>query len=264
MFHIHFFEEFPTEQTLLPAACMTSGTIYLAAHSFEQFLQKQELLRSINPNVQAAYWPLLKESYWFSPYSHPHELASFYDELCLRDEHLPPLNILLDLELPFLRRHLFRENRKHARNNRHLLERIFEDASRYRVTLHTAEYPSLGGFSQRLFQRLGISYPTERFAHQKIMMWYTSMIPLRLRALAQRGLRWSFERYKDQLSVGIGTISHGIFGNEPLLSPLQMHEDLLFLQKIGIKNVVIFRLGGMTRAYWEILQPFSINPLHFG
>lgn len=256
MFRVHFFEEFPTEETLQPAARMTCGTVYLAARSFDEFLQKQLLLQTINPKIEAAYWPLLQDSYWFSPYSNPLELASFYRALCMRGEQALPLRLLLDLELPFLKRRLFRENRGHRQVNRRLLERIFEEAPRHRLTIHTAEYPSFGGFSQRLFQYLGVSYPIERFVHKKIMMWYSSMIPLRLRAFAKRGLRWSFERYQQELLVGVGAISHGIFGHEPILHPSQMRDDLLFLQALGVKEIVIFRLGGMTESYWDVLEEF--------
>jgi len=257
MFRVHFFEEFPTEETLRPAARMNRGTVYLAAHSFDEFLQKQLLLQTINPKLEAAYWPLLRDSYWFSPYSNPLELVSFYRSLCLRGEQASPLQVLLDLELPLLKRRLFRENRRYRQVNRQLLERIFEEAPRYRLTIHTAEYPCFGKLSQQLFEYLGVSYPIERFSHRKIMMWYSSMIPLRLRAFARSGLRWSFERYQDHLLVGIGTISNGIFGHEPILPPSQMREDLLFLRHLGVQEIVIFRLGGMTEPYWDVLEEFS-------
>ncbi|MCB9639333.1 MAG: hypothetical protein H6727_10615 [Myxococcales bacterium] len=257
MFRVHFFEEFPTPENLAPAKDLTQGIIYLAAHSFGEFEEKRDLLGSINPHVEAAYWPLLRESYWFSPFSYPHELQAFYEAMCQRSHQEQPLRVLLDLELPLLQRRLFRENRPYVRQNRQWLERIFEDAPKHKVQLYTAEYPSFGGLTQRLLQRLGVSYQTERFPHQKIIMWYNSIIPKALHGLGRRALRHAYLRHGEALHVGLGTIAFGIFGNEPILSQEQFLKDLCYLQSVGVKDIVIFRLGGMTQPYWEILDSFK-------
>jgi hypothetical protein len=162
--------------------------------------------------------------------------------------------VLLDLELPLLNRRLFRENRGTVGEARGWLERIFSEASLYGVEIVTAEYPPFGGMVQRFWERMGVSYPLERYPHQKIVMWYNSLIPEMIQPWSRRSLSRYVARHGEAIQVGLGTISHGIFGNEPILSPSSLARDLSFLQGLGVRDIVIFRLGGMKEAYWEVLK----------
>jgi len=58
------------------------------------------------------------------------------------------------------------------------------------------------------------------------------------------------------LQLGLGTIATGVLGNEPILSPEKLKQDINFLQKNNIKTCVIFRLGGLKEEYINLL---SIN-----
>ena len=62
------------------------------------------------------------------------------------------------------------------------------------------------------------------------------------------------KKYGNNLQVGLGTIATGILGNEPILSPKGLDRDLKEMKKIGIKEVVIFRLGGLNQEYKKIIK----------
>ncbi len=66
----------------------------------------------------------------------------------------------------------------------------------------------------------------------------------------------SLKDYKNVLQVGLGTIAKGVFGNEPILSPANLEEDLHFLYKHSIDTAVIFRLGGLNEKYLSIIMKY--------
>jgi hypothetical protein len=66
-------------------------------------------------------------------------------------------------------------------------------------------------------------------------------------------------RNKNQYSISLGTIAHGIFGNEKILSSKNLEKDLEFVKKAGFKKVIIFRLEGLNKDYLNIIKKF-VNP----
>ncbi|MEK6905405.1 MAG: hypothetical protein AABX24_03300, partial [Nanoarchaeota archaeon] len=68
----------------------------------------------------------------------------------------------------------------------------------------------------------------------------------------QRGLKEFGENY----IVGYGTIALGVGGNEPILSPQQLEKDLQIALEVGVKEVVLFRLGGLNKKYAKVLEKF--------
>ena len=56
--------------------------------------------------------------------------------------------------------------------------------------------------------------------------------------------------------VGLGTIAIGVLGNEPILSPVDLEDDLKFFNGAGISRAVIFRLGGLTGEYLSIINKY--------
>ena len=74
MMRINFFEEcIGDPQTDLQNAALITwpSTIYIAAASLSEFIERRRILFAINPHVTAAYWPVLKNSYWISPFADP-------------------------------------------------------------------------------------------------------------------------------------------------------------------------------------------------
>ena len=86
-------------------------------------------------------------------------------------------------------------------------------------------------------------------------MYYTSMHKSLSHHLLNN-VKSLHTKYGNSLHVGLGTIATGILGNEPILSPQNLERDLHNMKKIGIKEVVIFRLGGLDKEYVKVLTKF--------
>ena len=114
---------------------------------------------------------------------------------------------------------------------------------------YLCEYSASG----KSLQRLGLHYASKKSKVMKMMYhsvhYYSDE---KLRSELQRGLR----EYGDRYIVGYGTIAVGVGGNEPLLSPQQLEKDLQIAQEVGVKEVVLFRLGGLNKKYVKVLEKF--------
>ena len=246
---IDFFEEFPTEENLRKAKLVDfESTVYTAAKSIAEFRQIADKIKIINPRIEPAYWPILEKSYWISPFSFTKELKSLAEELKANDMQL---KILLDLELPTLRKWLFIRNLLSFVRNKRLIKKIFRSSKQWNIEIVTAEYP----IAKKLLGLLGVSYNPEKYPHKKALMAYSSFARSRL---AKKQLRNHFikQSRKYPCIAGIGTIAVGVFGNEPILSPAELDEDLAFLKDKGIENAVIFRLGGLNEEYVNVISKY--------
>ena len=74
----------------------------------------------------------------------------------------------------------------------------------------------------------------------------------KMRTEIQRGIK----EFGQNFLLAFGTIAVGIGGNEPLLTATQLKKDLELAEKIGITEVVIFRLGGLNQKYQDVLKEF--------
>ncbi len=98
---VNFFEEFPNSISLSKAKLIDfPSTIFIAAKSFEEFKIWEEELGKINPDLQAAYWPIINRSYWISSFSYHEDIKKLYDDL-RKNTGKERLKILFDLEIPF-------------------------------------------------------------------------------------------------------------------------------------------------------------------
>lgn len=259
---IDFFEEFPTDENLAKAALLSfPSTIYLAARSLEEFLSYQTKLELINSNIEAAYWPILPNSYWVSPFSSRQELQALFH--ALKNYQGRPLKILIDLELPLLNKKLFFKNALYFFSNKRKIKKILSLKKAGLLTFLTAEYPLSSSFMKFLSRLVGVSYHRRKYEHHHIRMMYTSMIVTYGQAihtdLLHRIKRAILKEslYDTKLHIGLGTIAKGILGNEPILSPSELAVDLAFLKENGIENAVIFRLGGLNADYMSSINAFS-------
>lgn len=248
---IDFFEEFPTEENLRKAKLISfSSTVYLAARSLKKFRELEKKLHRINQKLEAAYWPILKKSYWVSPFSYSHELESLIKDLKKNKKHL---KVLIDLELPMLNKKLFLRNLFCFFKNRNLIKKIFRDAKEFNIDILTAECPLTSKIKMRL---LGISYPIEKHHHKRAVMFYSSMIKKESIKDLKKSIVKEHRRYGKNFQVGLGVIATGILGNEPILSPEDLDKDLRFLKKHGIERAVVFRVGGLSREYVRFVKKY--------
>ncbi len=255
---IDFFEEYPAECLEIAARLPFPSTIYIAAHSVGEFFEYRDKLKVINPNCEAAYWPLLPHSYWVSPLSFPQELETIIAELegCT-DESFP---VLIDLELPILQKHLFLKNCKHFFSNKRRIKRLLTLPQRTKLSIRTAEYWYSVGWAKFLTQLAGVSYP-KLTDHTPLIMWYPSI----LRALDKNLL--STDNYmrkylskalaRRNVELAYGALSIGVFEKEPIVTPEALRKDLYFMKNAGATRITIFRLEGVTDKMLEILEPYA-------
>ena len=245
---ISFFEEFPTGQNLDRLRYLSQPTkLYLAAESVPEFKKIISNIKSKNVK-ECIYWPLLqrKEGYWISPFSERKALLRIFQEL--EGENIP---VMLDLELPTTQNPLlYLTESFHFWFNKRLIQNFIEN---YGGEIYLAEYYPEGKRSERALELLGLHY-----VHPKvkvIKMFYRSMHHFSddfLKKELQRGK----QEYDSRFIPSLGVIAPGIMGNEAVLSPQQLEQDLLIAKKAGIKEVILFRLGGMEKEYAKIISKY--------
>ncbi len=253
---ISFFEEYPTAENLGKLRSIVfKSTVYIAARSLPEYNQYKNSFRNCD-HVTFAYWPLLAKSYWISPFSYTFELHTLVEEIkgrADRDEKLP---ILLDLEFPVLNRRLYFVNMVYLPRNKRIIRNIFFNQKSFNIDIATAEYPVSSNFKKRIYELIGISYSLRKYRHKKIVMLYTSMRNKKKRKRIKSYIAGIPADIRENYSVGLGTIATGVFGNEPVLPPGLLDEDLKFLKENGMEEAVIFRLGGLNREYLRVLEKY--------
>jgi hypothetical protein len=79
---VDFFEEYPDLANLRKAELVGfDSTVYLAARSLPEFRSAAQRLHDVNPRLRPAFWPVLRKSYWVSPFSYPWELVALFEEI---------------------------------------------------------------------------------------------------------------------------------------------------------------------------------------
>ncbi|MBT4539015.1 hypothetical protein HOI26_00135 [Candidatus Woesearchaeota archaeon] len=244
---ISFFEEFPTKKNLDKLKLIDwPTTVYVAAKSVKEY---EKLIKPYKKkNITFGYWPILekKEGYWLSPFSSAKAVKKTIQDV-KRGKRL----VMWDAELPFRHPWLFLRLGYFIKNK----VRIKKFFKRYGKKIVTAEYPIKGKFSQWILTFLSVSFSPKRYGNKKIVMYYTSM---------HKGYSWLLlkqiknlhRKYGKDLHVGLGTIATGILGDEPILKRENLERDLKTMKKIGISEVVIFRLGGLNKKYIKTLQNY--------
>jgi len=238
---IDFYEEFPTDENLKKLKLIDFPTrIFVAAKSLDEFKKLEKRIKKINKKVECAYWPIIRNSYWISPFSNTKDLIDLFKELEACDNHL-----LIDLEFPLNKKMIFK-NLFSWRKNKKIIRRFLEK-NKARVT--TAQFPSpLISWFIRL---VGLDYDVKV---EKSLMWYSSIIS---KSINERIKRYLIRlKNKSDYSVSLGTIAFGVFGDEPILSPEDLERDLMFVKRAGFEKIVIFRLGGLNEKYMDIIKKF--------
>ncbi len=240
---IEFYEEFPNEENLSKLKLIKYPTkIFIASKSINEFQKYEKIAKSYKKDLEVAYWPIVKNSYWISPFSNTEDLKELFHELNSIKNHL-----LIDLELPLRNKwKMYFRNIFHFKKNKKLILEFLKN-NKERVT--TAEYPF--AFVSKFMKLIGLNY---NLNYERSIMWYSSMFPRAFNKRVKSNLMGL--RNKENHSISLGTIAIGILGNEPILSPENLEKDLNFVKKSGFKKVVIFRLEGINKEYVQILNKF--------
>ena len=241
---IEFYEEFPNKDNLKRLKSINFPTkIFMAAKSIQDFQKYEKIAKSYKKDLEVAYWPIVENSYWISPFSNHLDLVKLFDEL---KKIKNPL--LIDLELPLRSRwKMYFKNFLSFRKNKKLIKKFLEE-NKKRIT--TAEYPF--AFVSNFMKFLGLTY---KINYERSVMWYSSMMKEKVNKIIKRNL--SKIKNKKNYSISLGTIEIGILGNEPILPPNQLEKDLDFVKKIGFEKGVVFRLEGLNKRYLDVLNKFS-------
>lgn len=248
----NFFEEYPTLENLEKAKLINfDSTIFLAANSFNEYKNYKRLLYDINPNIYTAYWPILPNSYWISPFSNTKDLQNFIKEIFSINESL---TVLIDLELPLAKhKKMYFKNLFSFWKNKKILKRFFIEAPMHNVNIVTAEYPSFFIGANFLYRLLGISFNINKYKHTQCIMYYTSMMNKFVSQLARKGIIQTI-KINPNLQLGLGTIATGILGNELILSINSLKKDIEFMKVNNIETGVIFRIGGLNEDHIKLLN----------
>ena len=246
---ISYFEEFSTKNNLNKLKLIKNHTkLYLAASSLEEFSATSKRLDR-SKLKEVVYWPILskKEGYWISPFSRRSALKRIFLEL--KDQTLA---VMLDLELPTTKNPwLYFTQFVNFFRNKHLISNFIE---KYAGQIYLAEYYPEGEKKERIMGLLGIHYKNIKV--KVIKMFYHSLHDFNV-GFMNRELKRGVEEFGDNYLIAFGTIARGISGNEPLLKPEQLRQDLELAEKAGVKEVIIFRLGGLNKKYFKVLEIFS-------
>lgn len=239
---ISFYEEFPIKENLLKLRLIKFPTkLFLAAKSFKEFKILEKEVKKINKNIECVYWPIIKNSYWISPFSNTNDLIDLFSELDRYKNHL-----LIDLELPLKKRLILKNFFRYIKNKE--LIQSFLEKNKNRIT--TAQYPlNMINILMRIF---GLDYNID---YEKSFMWYSSILPGKLNNRIKKSLTRLL--VTDKTSISLGTIAKGILSNEMILSPTKLKEDLEFVKDAGFKKVILFRLGGLNKEYIKVIDRFT-------
>lgn len=249
---ISFFEEFPTKENLDKLKLIARPSkLYLAAESLKEFEKIKKRIGSGSNNKKVKefiYWPILKkkEGYWLSPFSERKALLRIFNEL-----KGSRTAVMLDLELPTTQNPLLYITQPLSFFGNKSLIRHF--IANYLGKVYLAEYYPVARSREKLLEFLGLHYEDKSNKVKIIKMLYHSMLPFG-DTFFRKEMALGKKRYENNYIVGFGTLSTGVLGCEPTLSPEQLEKDLLNAQKEGVEEVVIYRLGGLNKEYAKIIE----------
>ena len=158
--HIDFYEEFPTKENLEKLKLIKFPIrLFVAERSLSEFKILEKEIKKLKRNVRVAYWPIIPNSYWVSPFSHTKDLIQTFKEL---EKIENPL--LIDLEMPLKNKKMILKNLFSFFKNKRIIKGFMEK-NKVRVT--TAEFPA--SILSPLMKMCGLDYNIKT---EKSLMWY--------------------------------------------------------------------------------------------
>ena len=243
---ISFFEEFPTKNNLKKIDLITWPTkLYIAAESIEKFIKIKSKIKN-SKIKEFIYWPILTfdEGYWISPFSKYSALKRIFREL--KNEKL---SVMLDHELPTTKNPLLYVTQIFNFSKSKSMIRKFIQT--YSGDVYLAEYYPRGKLNERILKAVGLHYKNKKV--KIIKMIYHSMHDFEEKFIIKQ-INLGKKSFGENYIVSFGTIAKGIKGNEPILSTKQLKEDLNIAKEAKIKEVIIFRLGGLNKKNVDIMK----------
>lgn len=249
---ISFFEEYPSPDNLEKLKIIPFDTsLYVAAKSLRDFLVLKSKIREEYKNVdKIIYWPILdlSEGYWLSALSGTQVLERLIKEIKFTKEY-----ILWDAEMPWLNKKLYFKNLPFVYKNKQLISRmLFNKADAKRLTV--TAFPK-AGMAKLISSFLFVSFSHGDFVY--IDMLYSSMLTVTNKEKYLEKIIKTSKNNFTEYKVALGLIGRG---DEdivtPLISPGDLERDLLIVQNEGVKDVVVYRLGGLNGQYVSVLKQF--------
>ncbi|MBU2638804.1 MAG: hypothetical protein KJ955_07560 [Nanoarchaeota archaeon] len=244
---VSFFEEYPTEKNLSKLKLIKFPTkLYIAAESIDAFYKIKDKIKARNVKY-VIYWPLLKkeEGYWMSPFSDSKALKRVMEEA-------KDVVLLWDAELPF-RRSLLLKNLIYFRKNKKLIKEFF---IKHKKEVYCAESFPEKGLLYKLLKFLGIEFNSIECGGYEVKMLYSSM-----HGFSKDFIKKEIEEGKaasgDKFIPAFGVLAKGAKGDENIISKAILERDLRIAKQAGVKEVIVFRLGGITKEYAGILKKYS-------
>lgn len=254
LMQISFLEEYPTDDNLNKLKLLSFKTnLYLASESVNQFLRLKQKIKKQYENVgEIIYWPILKvsEGYWMSAFSKNNALARVIKEINSDKENFP---ILWDAELPLLNKRLYFTEIFNFFRNLQIIKKALSDFNENHPII-VAAFPK-EGINKFLHYVAATSFYGGRFSYADMI--YTSLLKdVNKKEFLKRTVKKSKNKFREYI-VSLGLIAGGVEGTASLISKEDLLGELDFVEKQGIKEVVIYRLGGLNEGYLSVIKKFA-------
>lgn len=280
--NIGFFSEFPREELGKLSLVDFPVKVYLAAYSLDEYRELEKRAKEINPRVKTAYWPILKKSYWVSPFSCDRELDQMHMDLSRNERDL---ELLLDLELPkfwlryivyHLPRVLANAFKYHLRITKPRIRKLFKMQDRYNIKITTTSYPVMSKYylvnylTFKLLGFIGVHFNPKAYNHKVIFMCYSSIRGDLLKKTLNN-IRARKPGVRENYQIGLGIIDYGMLSKTgfiqklqrvrllksfELLTPEKLDRDLSLVEEYGVKDATIYDLGGLNEEMVEIIEKY--------
>jgi hypothetical protein len=235
-------------------------------------LEEERYVRERFPNVVSGvtYWPtlLVKEGYWFSPWSKPVAVERIFNEIEARKDK-SPLRVMLDLEPPAqVNPRLLVKGISTFEQTKARIERFVKGKEKYGIDLICTEAPTIE-IPESVQKLFGLAFDPVKADCEVTKMVYTSWAQIAEKylgkdfsrnamvSLLRDEIRRGVQRYGDRFSIGLGLIAPGVIGSEPILPVEQLEQELAIAKKMGVQKAYIFRLKGVTEECGRVLRRFS-------
>ncbi|MDI6737117.1 MAG: hypothetical protein QME12_01210 [Nanoarchaeota archaeon] len=244
---ISFFEEYPTKENLAKISLVSIPTkLYIAAESLDAFYKIKDRIKSKKVK-EVIYWPLLKkeEGCWLSPFAERKALKRIMQET----RNVP---LLWDAELP-KRRLLLLKNLIFFHKNKRMIKDFL---SSHEKDVYCAEYFPEKGISYWLLKALGLEFSAKEYGNYEVKMLYSSMHGFS-EEFMRKEIEKGIEDSGGKFIPAFGTLAVGARGDEKKISLDILERDLGIAKEAGVKEAIIFRLGGLTKEYAKVLKKYS-------
>lgn len=252
---ISFYEEYPDKKANLDKLkLLTFPTkLYIAAPSLKKFKEIENRILKDYPKQkkyikEMAYWPVLtkKEGYWFSAFTQRKALKRILKEL--KGTNVP---VMLDAELPthpnpllyFTQLHNFLINRRD-------IKRFVESHKK----VYVSEYFFVNNWLEPLFRLLCLNFKPKNNLYP-MRMAYSSMHDFG-DFLMNQEIKRGKEEFGNNFIMAYGVLCKGVLGWEKPIEISLLKRDLDLAKKYKVKEVTLFRLGGLNKKYIKLLEKY--------